>query len=96
MALKPNNFNDKNCETTSSSCVIWDGPKIDCIDLCPGDSVTTVVYELAKKLCEVMDQVNISNYDLKCFETNGCKPLDFKGFMNALITKVCAGGNNGQ
>lgn len=92
--MKPNNLNDKNCESKSSDCIIWDGPKIECISLCPGDSISKVVYELAKKLCEALEQLDISNYDLKCLETDACgAPKDFKEFMDLLITKVCAGGN---
>ena len=91
--MKPTNFNEENCESTSSTCVIWDGPTVDCVGICNGDTVTKTVYTLAKQLCTVMDQINISNYDLKCLAVNGCgAPLDFKGLMDLLITKVCANG----
>ena len=93
--MKPNNFTDANCESKSSNCVVWDGPDIDCIKLCKGDSVTKVVYALATQLCTVMSQMDISNYDLKCLTSTNCAPLDFKGLMNLLIAKACAGGKNG-
>ena len=91
--MKPTNLNESNCESTSSDCVIWNGRDIECIKLCKGDSVTTVVFALATELCTMMDQLDISNYDLTCLNLDPCgKPTDFKGFMNLLITKVCANG----
>lgn len=88
--MKPNNLPKTPCTPQSSNCVIWDGPSIDCISLCNGDSVTEVVYALAKELCTVMDQLNISNYDLSCIAPTTCIPTDFKTFIQLLITKVCA------
>lgn len=87
--MKPTNLPKTPCTNTPSGCVIWDGPAIDCINICPGDSVTDVVYALAKELCTVMDQLNISNYDLSCIAPATCMPTDFKTFIQLLITKVC-------
>lgn len=90
---KPNNFNNENCESKSSNCVIWDGPDLDCVGIVNGETVTETVYKLGKELCTVMDQLNLSNYDLKCLDTDGCgAPKDFKSFINILITKVCSNG----
>lgn len=98
--MKPNNTPKSPCINTPSGCVIWDGPTIECVGICNGDSITTAVYELAKKLCDVMDQLNITNYDLSCLEPSTCKPTNFKAFIQLLIDKVCltsseltAGGN---
>jgi len=95
--MKPINIKTTNCESKSSNCIIWDGPDIECIGLCNGDSVTHAVYYLATKLCDVMDQLDVSNYDLKCLQFENCVPKDFKGFINILITKLCsvaAGGTS--
>lgn len=86
---KPNNYNTSNCESTSSDCVIYDGQNIPCIELCRGDSVSTVTYAIAKELCIIMNQLNISSYELTCLGTSTTPP-DFKSFINLLIAKVCA------
>ena len=65
------------------------GPNIDCIDLCKGDSITEVVYKLAVELCVIMDTFNLDNYDLKCFAGGACKPTDFKEFIQLVINKIC-------
>jgi len=45
--MKPLNYSSENCDPISSNCVIWQGPDIDCIDLCKGDTVSEVIYKLA-------------------------------------------------
>ncbi len=79
------NCNDKKkgCITTSSECVIWQGPNISCINLCTGDTISTVVATLAEELCALIDSVNVTgnitciidwaaenDYDLSLFFTN--------------------------
>jgi hypothetical protein len=88
--MKPLNIDKTGCSNISSNCVTWQGPDIECINLCKGDSVTEVVYKLALELCNLMDTFDLKNYDLKCFSTGVCQPKDFKDFLNILITKVCA------
>lgn len=88
--MKPLNIDKTGCSNMSSNCVVWQGPDIDCINLCKGDSVTEVVYKLALELCNLMDTFDLKNYDLKCFSTGVCQPQNFKDFINILINKVCA------
>jgi len=61
------NCNDKKkgCITTSSECVIWQGPSIECIDLCTGDSISTVVATLANELCALLNSMNV-DADIDC------------------------------
>lgn len=87
--MKPLNFDNSPCSPISSNCVIWQGPNLDCIKLCTGDTVSDVVASLATELCTVMDQLNISNYDLTCFDLVGCKPATFDAFLQFLIEQVC-------
>jgi hypothetical protein len=79
------NCNDKKkgCITTSSECVVWQGPNISCINLCTGDTISTVVATLAEELCALIDSVNVTgnitciidwaaenDYDLSLYFTN--------------------------
>ena len=52
--MKPTNIYKHGCDPISSNCVIWQGPDIECINLCKWDSVSDVVYKLAQELCTVM------------------------------------------
>jgi hypothetical protein len=91
--MKPINLDNSPCNPVSSNCVIWQGPNIPCIKLCTGDTVTDVVYELAKQLCTILDQVNISTVDLSCLKLTTGKPTNIKALLQILIDKICALNN---
>ena len=88
--MKPLNLDNKPCSPISSNCVIWQGPDIPCIKLCVGDSVSDVVAKLATELCAVLDTLNITNYDLACFNLTACGPNDFQALIQFLIDQICA------
>lgn len=88
--MKPLNYDKSTCSPVSSNCVIWQGPDIECINLCKGDTITDVVYKLATELCNIMDTFDMSQYDLKCFAEGVCPPATFKVFIQNIIDKICA------
>jgi hypothetical protein len=87
--MKPLNYDNSPCSPTSSNCVIWQGPDLDCIKLCKGDTISDVIANLATELCTVMDQLSITNYDLSCFELVGCKPETYQELLQFLIEQIC-------
>jgi hypothetical protein len=88
--MKPLNLDNKPCSPISSNCVIWQGPDIPCIKLCTGDTVSDVVAKLATELCTVLDILNVTNYDLSCFNLVACEPNDFQALIQFLIDQICA------
>jgi hypothetical protein len=94
--MKPLNLDNSPCSPISSNCVIWQGPDIPCIKLCAGDTVSDVIASLGQELCTIMDQLNISNYDLECIGIAGCPPSDIKTLIELLISKVCDLNNTPQ
>ena len=87
--MKPLNLDNSPCSPISSNCVIWQGPNIPCIKLCTGDTVSDVVFKLATELCTIIDQLNVSNYDLSCFASTACPPADFQALIQFLINQIC-------
>jgi hypothetical protein len=87
--MKPLNFDNSPCSPTASDCVIWSGPDLPCINLCKGDSISDVVEKLATELCGILDTLNISAYDLTCFNLVNCAPQTFTDLINFLIVKIC-------
>ena len=87
--MKPLNLDNSPCSPISSNCVIWQGPAIPCIKLCTGDTVSDVVFQLATELCTIIDQLNVSNYDLSCFASSACPPADFQALIQYLINQIC-------
>ena len=88
--MKPLNLDNKPCSPISSNCVIWQGPDIPCIKLCTGDTVSDVIAKLATELCAVLDILNVTNYDLSCFNLTACAPNDFQALIQFLIEQICA------
>jgi hypothetical protein len=87
--MKPLNNDDPGCNYTSSNCVIWQGPDLDCIKLCKGDSISDVVAKLATELCTVLDTLDVVNYDLSCLNLN-TTPANFHDFIQVLVNTICA------
>jgi hypothetical protein len=88
--MKPLNLDNSPCTPTASNCVIWSGPNIPCIKLCTGDTISDVVFKLATELCTLLDQTNVSTYDLACFDLAACPPSTFDQLIQLLIDKICA------
>src|ERR1035437_8883004 len=87
--MKPLNRDSDSCDPISSECVIWQGRDIECIKLCKGDTVSDVVGKLATELCEIMDSLDITGYDLSCFNITSCPPEDFHKLIQFLIERIC-------
>lgn len=87
--MRPLNLDNSPCTPTSSNCVIWQGPNIPCIKLCTGDTISDVVYKLATELCTVLDTLNITAYDLTCFNLPECGPSNFQALIQFLIDRIC-------
>ena len=87
--MKPLNSNTESCDKISSNCVIWQGDDIECISLCKGDTISDVVNKLATELCDIMDTVDVTNYDLSCFKLTTCSPEDFQALIQLLIERIC-------
>lgn len=87
--MKPLNLDNRPCSPISSNCVVWQGPTLDCIDLCTGDTISDVVAKMAEELCTLLDQTNVDNYDLTCLGITACGPKDFQALIQLLIDKIC-------
>ena len=88
--MKPLNYDSEGCDPISSNCVIWQGPDIECISLCKGDTVSNVVYKLALELCSIMDKLEVSSYDLSCLNLLECEPETWEALIQLLINRICA------
>lgn len=55
--IPTNANNPQHCDPISSNCVIWQGPDIECVNICNGDTVSTVVAAMANLLCQLQQSV---------------------------------------
>lgn len=84
-------YRKTGCMPVAASCVTWDGPDISCINLCKGDTVDVVIYELAKILCDITENVlDISTLDFECIVPTGeCNPDTLLETLQLIITTLC-------
>lgn len=88
--MKPININKKDgSKTTSASNTIWDGPDIPCLDLCKGDTIDKVLYDLALKVCKKFEELDPENYNLECLDIEGCETISFQQLIQILIDRSC-------
>ncbi len=73
---------------TSSNNVIWQGADIPCLNLCRGDSITNVIYQLATAYCQLVD---MESYDTDCVTeaTSLEKPENISELIQLLIDAIC-------
>jgi len=56
----------ENCSPLSSNCVEWQGPFIECINICKGDSVSDIVYKLSEKVCDLEGTAAVGSVNVTC------------------------------
>ena len=79
------------CVPTSSNSVVWDGPDIECIQLCRGDRITDVIYKLATELCSLKNNLDVTKLNFEDFELGKCgldTTIDFLQFLLDEIAKL--------
>ena len=88
------NIHNHPGSTVSSNTVTWQGPCLDCINIQTGDTMSDVTYKIAQEVCELKEQLDLSDLDLKClFEACMSCPDPEKtlsSVLTLLINKICA------
>lgn len=88
--MRPLNINKESCgNPTSSNCITWQGPDIECLNLCKGDTITQVLYNLATDYCNVLENFKVGNYDINCLNITSCPPETFIELFQEVINNVC-------
>ena len=89
------NTADQGCSPVSSNCVIWQGPDLSCINLCNGDTISSVVYKVATDLCTIKTSLDLTNLDLSCL-VSFCSSVNpapttktLSAVLDFIIDKVC-------
>lgn len=89
------NTADQGCSPVSSNCVVWQGPDLSCINLCNGDTVSSVVYKVATDLCTIKTALDLSTLDLSCL-VSFCSSVNpapttktLSAVLDFIIDKLC-------
>lgn len=87
--MKPTNSKNLPCTQISSNCVTWEGPDVECLGLCKGDTVSDVVAKAGQELCIILDYLDVKNYDLTCLKLTNCNPKTFQELIQLIIDRIC-------
>lgn len=93
--MKPikSNINPEGCLPTSSNCVIYQGECLECLGIKTGDTITETTEQLAKELCKIKEELDLTDLNLKClFEACMSCPdpeMTLSNVLRLLIEKVC-------
>lgn len=79
------------CTIISSKCIVWSGPDIECLNLCAGDSIDEVTYQLALKVCTLLgNMIDFTKLEFACIVPEGAPtPDDITELLNLIIEQVC-------
>lgn len=81
----------QGCNPVSSNCVVWQGPDLECIGLCNGDTVSDVIAKMATELCTLIDMFDLSEFDFTCLSVPVSEqPDDMGGLIQILVERICA------
>jgi hypothetical protein len=64
--MRPTNKTSGCINSTSADCILWTGPNISCIGIEAGMSLTEVEEVIACKICDLSDQLDLSEVNLDC------------------------------
>jgi len=76
--------------------VSWQGPDIPLINLCKGDSISDVTAKLASELTTLVEQLDITGFDVSCFPPICPKPENIHDLIQFILDTLCACCVNGQ
>lgn len=90
---KPINQNNNGNVNLTGKAVKWDGPNIPCLDLCTGDTITTVVYKIGQRVCELVTSYEeLEDLDFQCildYCTSCPKDYSIKAIIQLLLDNDC-------
>ena len=95
----PNKSNNTNgCSPLSSNCVVWQGPDLDCIEICNGDTISDVVAKIAEEICDTaraatrgrIADSEINGIVQKCITVSqGRSAENLQELLQFIIDKIC-------
>ena len=56
--------NTQGCKPISSNCVVWQGPDLNCINVCNGDTISIVIAKMAELICTLIDTGLEASFDI--------------------------------
>jgi hypothetical protein len=94
-ASNNNSNNMSGCEAVSSNCVVWQGPDLECVDICHGDTISTVIAALCEQLVICCEEASINAFDIDVINQttlNGGPATTLEELIQLIINNIGTGG----
>ena len=89
----PNKTNNTDgCNTTSSNCVIWQGPDLTCVNVCNGDTISDILAKMCESILEITTEapgIDISTINQLCLQTTYGQANNLESLLQNIIQEVC-------
>ena len=89
----PNKSNTTNgCDSTSSNCVVWQGPDLSCVNVCNGDTISDILAKMCESIVNITSTstgVDISTINQLCLEETYGVANNVQALIQNIITEVC-------
>ena len=93
-----NNTNDMSgCEAISSNCVVWQGPDLPCVEICHGDTISTVIAALCEQLIECCEEAAVNGFDIDVINQTtleGGPATTLETLIQLIINNLGGGGGS--
>lgn len=92
MSTRSSNTKIKRCPTTiSTNCVEWIAGDFPCLDICNGDLLTEAQFNIATKLCELVNTTDLSSVVIPSCLVEAWATTDptILNFIQFLLDKHC-------
>lgn len=88
--MKPKSKQTSCPDVTSNQCVVWEGGEVKCLGICNGDQLSSAEKAIADKVCELADDLDLSDIDLGCLiSTKKPKDQNLKNVLEVLLDNQC-------
>ena len=89
----PNKSNTTNgCDSTSSNCVVWQGPDLSCVKVCNGDTISDILAKMCESIVSITSTstgVDISTINQLCLEETYGVANNVQALIQNIITEIC-------
>lgn len=89
----PNKSNTTNgCDSTSSNCVVWQGPDLSCVKVCNGDTISDILAKMCESIVSITSTstgVDISTINQLCLEETYGVANNVQALIQNIITELC-------
>lgn len=89
MLNKKQTNSDRNCVTTYTSCIKYDGFDLPFLGIKNGDNMNAILCAISDKISEVSEAQDVKDINTSCLPTTPATPKTLLSYLQLIINKEC-------